>query len=371
MNFPDITFVDADTDTIKAAVINEYESLTGRTLANGDPVRLFLESIASIFAQQRSKINYTGKMNLLAYATDDFLDHLGLLVGTTRLSASAAQTTLQITLSAAQQSAVIVPAGTRVTAGDGIFFATAEQAIIPIGSTTATVTGNCTTTGTSGNGYVAGQLKTIVDPVNYVSAIVNTTESSGGTDAETNDNYRDRIYEAPESFSCAGPDGAYEYWAKTASSDIVDVSITSPSAGTVQITPLLSGGQLPSSELLQDILDICSDDSVRPLTDNVTAVAPTTVSYDINAQYYIASSNQSQATTIKAAVATAINNYITWQCSKLGRDIDPSKLYAYMVDAGACKVSITSPVATVLTKAQVATVSATQIITFEGITDDD
>ncbi len=64
----DIEFVNTDTNTIKTNVITVYEGLSGRTLAAGDPIRLFLESIASIIAQQRAIINFTGKMNLLAYS---------------------------------------------------------------------------------------------------------------------------------------------------------------------------------------------------------------------------------------------------------------------------------------------------------------
>lgn len=38
MNVADINFVETDTDQIKTNIITIYESLTGRTLAQGDPV---------------------------------------------------------------------------------------------------------------------------------------------------------------------------------------------------------------------------------------------------------------------------------------------------------------------------------------------
>lgn len=41
-NLADIVFVDADADEVESYVIGRYESITGRTLAKGDPVRLFL-----------------------------------------------------------------------------------------------------------------------------------------------------------------------------------------------------------------------------------------------------------------------------------------------------------------------------------------
>ena len=63
---------------------------------------------------------------------------------------------------------------------------------------------------------IAGQLKTLVDPVPYVASVANITTSEGGADAQTDDSYREDIHGAPERFSTAGPDGAYIYHAKRA-----------------------------------------------------------------------------------------------------------------------------------------------------------
>lgn len=78
-NLADIVFVDADADEVESYVIGRYEAITGRTLAKGDPVRLFLLTIAALIVLLLNKINETGKQNLLRYATGDNLDHLGAL----------------------------------------------------------------------------------------------------------------------------------------------------------------------------------------------------------------------------------------------------------------------------------------------------
>lgn len=369
INVSDIEFVDTDTKKIKSNVITIYESLTDRTLAQGDPVRLFLESIASIIAQQKAVINFTGKMNLLAYAKADYLDHLGVLVGTERIPASAAQATAKITLSAVQSSVIVVPKGTRITAGDNIFFATTEQRIIAIGDITATVTMECTTAGIIGNGYLPGQIKTIVDPIPYVQSIINTTESTGGADIEDDDSFRLRINEAPESFSCAGPDGAYKYWAKSASALIADVAVISDVPGNVEIVPLLKNGEIPTSTMLTEISSICNDKKIRPLTDNVNVSAPSVVDFDVTATYYIDSSNAAEVTEIQTAVSQAVSDYVLWQKSKLGRDINPSELIRQMVNAGAKRISVMAPTYTAVTKKQVA-IANTPTITFGGVDDD-
>lgn len=362
----DIEFVNTDTDTIKASVITAYEGLSGRTLAAGDPIRLFLESVASIIAQQRAIINFTGKMNLLAYSEGDYLDHIGVLVGCVRLAPEKAKAEALVTLSAEQDFAVTVPAGTRITAGDDLMFAVTETTIIPAGETTASVTVECTTAGEIGNGFVAGQLKQIVDPIAYVASIVNTSTSAGGADTEKDDAYRERIRVAPESFSVAGPTGAYIYWAKTASSLIKDVAVISPTPGYVEIYPLLEGGELPTQTILDDVAAICNSDSIRPLTDHVSVLAPTAVSYDVTATYYIEAENAGASAEIQAAVASAVDEFVLWQKSKLGRDVNPSELIRRIVDAGAKRVTVTDPAFTPVAADEVA-IEGTVSVAFGGV----
>lgn len=47
-DLPDIEFVSADEQEILSDIIKLYTEITGRTLAQGDPVRLFLCVIAAI-----------------------------------------------------------------------------------------------------------------------------------------------------------------------------------------------------------------------------------------------------------------------------------------------------------------------------------
>ena len=183
-NLPEIEFVDSDKETVLAELVNLFTAITGRTLAQGDPIRLFLNTIAEVIIQQRAWINYTGKQNLLRYAAGGNLDHIGVLVGADRLAAAAATTTVKITLSEERAVSTLVPAGTRITAGDNVFFALESNVNIVAGETTATASAQCTVTGNTGNGYLPGELKTIVDPVPFVASIVNTTTSEGGAEVE-------------------------------------------------------------------------------------------------------------------------------------------------------------------------------------------
>lgn len=364
----EIQFCDCDANNIKTNIIKAYEQIAGRTLAQADPVRLFLEAMAAIIIQQREIIDHSAKMNLLHYSTGDYLDHIGYLVGCIRREAAHASTTMEITLSAPIARPVTIPKGTRIgNEGGSIVFATDDSVTILAGNTTATVSATAVHEGADSNNYLPGEIKAIIDRVAYVSSMVNTTTTEGGADRENDEDYRARIRLAPESFSTAGPSGAYEYWVKTASTLITDVAVVSPVPGEVNIYPLLEGGNLPGTELIKKIEKVLSDD-VRPLTDKVLVLPPETVTYDIDVSYYIDEANQASENTINEAVQQAVNDYILWQKAKLGRDINPSQLIHSMMQAGAKRVIVTSPEFAEINDNTVA-ISDNVVITYGGLED--
>ncbi len=366
-NLPDISFAEKDTQIIENEMIKGYEEVAEQTLADGDPRKKLLQSEVPIIVGQRSLIDYSAKQNLLAYAAGDILDHIGILVGCTRLPATAATSTIRFTLSMVRSQSTTIEAGKRVTSGDNIFFATVSEVIIPPGTLAIESKVECLIVGTAGNGYGIGDLKTLVDPIPYIASVANITASEGGIDIEADDPYRDRIQQAPESFSTAGPDGAYIYWAKTASSTIIDVEVYSPIPGVVHICPLVTGGQIPGQEILDAVLAICSDKKVRPLTDNVYAVASGQVEYTIDVTYWIDKRNENLASSIRTSVDKAVNEYIVWQKSKLGRGIDPSQLIQVMKNAGAKRVAVTAPIYQALNKNQVAKDQESIMVNYGGI----
>ncbi|UED76106.1 baseplate J/gp47 family protein [Brevibacillus sp. DP1.3A] len=368
-NLPDVEFAKKSAQEIEAEAVANYEGLTDIKLADADPRRKFIQSIVLLAVQQRSNINYSAKQNLLAYANGDFLDHQGVSTDTSRLPATASVTTLRFVLSVALEKNEIIPAGTMGTAGDDVFFATTEQVVVPAGLTQVDVEAICTIAGSQGNGYLPGQINQLVKPIRWVQSIQNVTTSEGGSDEEEDDAYADRIRQAPERFSVAGPDGAYRYWARTASPLIVDVSVDSPSPCVVEIRPLLKDGGVPGQEILDLVDGVCNDRKIRPLTDHVQVLAPEIVSYDISLTYWISTGNSSTAASIQANVQQALSDYKQWQKSKLGRSVDPSELIARIKNAGAKRVAVTLPAYKALSPYQVA-VENTVAIDYGGLEDD-
>lgn len=353
----DITFAQKDPDAITAEVISRYELLTGRSLSRGDPVRLFLNAIILALVQQRNVIDHAAKMNLLAYSSGSYLDHIGALLGVTRLEASASTCNVKFSLSEAITTNITIPEGTRITPDGTAYFATTSDAIIAAGSTEVIVAARCTEAGEFSNGYVAGQINRLVDVFLYELEAVNVTTSEGGTDTETDEAFRERIQIAPESFTNAGSTKGYEYYARSADSDILSVSVLTPpdtEPGNVDIYVLMKGGILPDADTLAKVLAVVSADDIRPDTDYVHVYAPEVITFQTEATYWIRSADASQKEIIQAKVNQAVQDWALWQRSELGRDINPSKLTHDILDAGAVRCEIISPSYTVLNQRQVA-----------------
>lgn len=366
---PDIAFCDVDTSAVQAEVLADYQTITGRTLYPGDPERLFLEGLAYVIALQRYVIDYTGKMNLLRYSAGDYLDHIGVMTGVARLAASAASTTIRFSLAAVQDAAVPIPVGTRVTPDGSLMFATISAVEIPAGSLDVEVTAQARTPGASCNGFLPGQIRQLVDPVAGVTTAVNTTVSLGGSDAEGDTSLRERIQLSPESFSTAGPRLAYVYWVKSTHQDILDAAVSSPMPGKVDVRILAIGGVMPSVELLEAVRAQLTDAKRRPLTDQVFVDAPQAVAFDVDIRWWVAQPTAALAAQIQAAVAAAVDGWVLWQRSRIGRDINPSELVRRVMAAGAKRVEVVSPTFVSLSATQVGQPGAVRV-TYGGVEDE-
>ncbi len=336
-------FISANTDAIEAEVTAMYTAITGRAVSASSPEKLFIQWITSILTQAYSKINIAGNANIPSRATGQNLDALGqLFYDKTRPDAQAATVTVRFTISSARTSVLVIPQGTRVAAGE-IVFSTEADASIPIGSTTVDVRCVCSETGTIGNGITAGEITTCVDPFPYYHSCTNIDTSGGGADVATDDEYYDLMVASEDAYSCAGAKGAYEYFAKSVSTEIGDVLVNSPSAGQVNIYVLMQDGTPAGSEIKAAVLAACNDDEARPLTDYVVVDDPDEVTFNVSLTYYVSQNSASSMAAVTAAVNAAVDNYIKWQTAKIGRDLNPSKLTQMVIEAGAKRVVVTSP----------------------------
>lgn len=345
MALPEPHFIDRDPAAITAAAIAEYEAATGRTLQPAQIERLLLNQIGYRETLTRIGVQEAGKQNLVEFATFPALDHLGQLVGVTRLPVQPARSTVTFTTPQAAAVAIVIPAGTRVATSDGkATFATTAEASIALGATSADVEVAAVVAGVGGNGYAPATLTRIVDPVPLVSAATNITETAGGADIEPDDQLRERIKLAPNEFSVAGPRKAYIALARKAHQDIVSVAVLSPQPGDIDVYPLTRTG-LPSTEIKNLVLASIDGEDKRPHGDSVQVLDPVELAYAIAAEIQVTAGTD-QPSAI-ARVTAALQAVADAYASELGGHVVIAELIAAAkAEAGVYDVQVTAPVAT-------------------------
>lgn len=367
---PEYQFVSTDTDALVSELVAGYETITKTTVRPASPEKLFIQWVASVILQERVWNNYTGNQNIPSRASGADLDSLGeLFYESVRPAAQPARCTVRFYISEAQNTAILVPAGTRVTDKSGeIFWLTTQDFYIDIGETFVDIPVQCDTPGVIGNGYAVGQINTIVDVFDYYVRCENVTVSDDGADEATDEEYYELMRTSMDGYSCGGARGAYVYIAKKVSTEIADVLPNKPAPGCVNIYVLMNDGTLATEEVKNAVAAACSEDTARPLTDFVSVADAETVKYNISFTYFIQRGAAKSATEIEAEVEKAVQDYISWQCGKFGRDIVPDRLREYLYEAGIKRIVLNEPAFTVLrdgkdnTVPQVASIGEIQIV---------
>lgn len=362
---------DLDGGAVERELLEAYMAEAGEEPKTGTPERLILEWAAAAELQWRARCNDLLRQNIPSLARGANLDALAELF-TGRLKrpeAACAQCTARFQIGAAQESSVLIPAGTRVTdRAATLYWETLADAYIPPGETWVDLTIRCQTPGVKGNGQAAGTITELVDIYDFYSSCGNLTVSEGGADRASDEEFYELLRLSMDAWSCAGAQGGYIYWAKQVSTEITDVAVNSPEPCVIKIYILMENGELAGEEMKKAVLAACSANERRPLADRVFVEDAETVPYNIHFTYYLQNGQERSAADTETAVKEAVAKYKAWQCARLGRDINPDKLREYLFHTGVKRVELTAPSFTALhgggdkTVPQVARVGSVTIV---------
>ncbi|WP_053982228.1 baseplate assembly protein [Marinagarivorans algicola] len=144
-----------------------------------------------------------------------------------------------------------------------------------------------------------------------------------------------------DALSVAGPDGAYEFFARTAHAGVKDASVQSISAGEVIVTLLaLDDDGIASQEILTAVEQVLSHEGVRPLTDSVIVQTAEVVRYRIAAKIYVLPGPDN--TVVLEASQAAAAEYAV-QKNKLDQDITLSGVLSALHQPGVQRVELIEP----------------------------
>lgn len=342
MRLGDVNFTDTDVKTIERQIIDDYQRIAKTVLYPGDPIRLFLTTLAYRIAHERSIYNIAAKQTLLRYANGLHLDHIGAMLATYRRRESFAACIVEFSINQSLEFDVIVPAKTRVTSDGSAIFETLDEIKINAGEVSASVSVQCQISGQKFNNIEIGQIDKFVDPVAYITSVKNITKTAGGADVEHDDAYRERIALAPEKFSVAGSKLSYRYHALSAHQNIIDVAVERTTPGIVRVSILLNNVKIPAvnSTEIEAVKKILNNEEIRPLTDTVDVFPAVCINQNYSIKWFLSESNLYQQSIIAKNIERAVKEYEIWQSTKLGRDINPDELIHRCKNAGAKRIEI-------------------------------
>ena len=417
----DINFLEIDSGKILDDILNQLEQGVSEPLYPGDERRIFGEALAMVINAQYQTINDGCRQRLLRYARGDVLDALGENRGVSRIRPTPAETILQFSVENVLTMNVIIPAGIRVTGPDNLFFKTTQTVVLQAGKKTVNAPAESIDGGSQYNEIAVGKLDTIVDKseIARISGVTNLVETFGGGNIEDDDALRERIRTAENAASC-GTESSYRYWTISANAKIVDAAVSASEEiirvektakdakvylcapdliprtlkvdcsysvlstdddglvtlavdptittvtcsyrrkkdGVVTIMPILAGGEIPDDDVLDDVREVLNRPEVKPLTDKIEVLAPKTVPYDIELEYWTTSLDEAEVVQTIEESGGVIDDYIFWQDST-SQDINPDQLAKRVLcphtgGTGATRARVILPVYHELDKTEVA-----------------
>lgn len=363
----DNLFVESSDEILKV-MVDKFQADSGEVLQDADARKMILRATTLGIILLGSKLNSAARNRFLKYCDEETLDLFADDKGIPkRYQAKKALTTIRFSriITTGIQA---IPFGTRISNGQ-LIFSTTETKSFAIGQSELLITAECELDGSIGNGYGIGNFSILVDTIPYISAVCNTTVTNGGSDMEGVEAYRERIRIAPESYSCAGTKGAYEFWAKSAESSISDVNAFMDSPGVVGITCLIENGVIPSDEVLTRVFNVVNSDDIRALTDTIIVKKPIEIEYSNDFTYYLPRSLDKFAKEIQENVKVECEKWEYQNRNKLGVDINPQELDRRVMNLGVRRVERRAPNYTVLKKTSIAVCKVSTPV-YGGIEDD-
>ena len=225
----DINFIETSAQKVHKTFMEELESGVSEPLYPGDERRIIGEALAQAIVTMYNAANDGCRQRLLRFARGSVLDALGENRDVYRNTPTRATTTLLFGVSEPVTSNIIIPAGLRVTGDFTHYFVTDATAVLYAGQLTVEVDATAEEGGAAYNDIAPGAIGSIVDvsEVPMIDYVTNATATEGGGDEEDDESLRERIREAENRLSTAGPAKAYKYWALSANPLVTDAVVES------------------------------------------------------------------------------------------------------------------------------------------------
>ena len=286
------------------------------------------------YYEDLTKVYYSAKVNS---AEGNDLDDVGATVGVLRPQATCAEVELTFTLTASVEEDINISEGIIVSTESGIEYETLEPLYISSSEMEATVIARAVNTGIASK-VSENSLINIVSSIGYNITCTNKSSSTGGSEAYTDEEYRDLIRNH-KLINLKGSTEAYlEYFANLDGLDSYNIVPNWDGAGTTKIV-VDPGTDTQLNRIYDDLQIIVSQNS-----EDITLFSPTKKPIDIYAIVnvdidQINPYSSIEKEEIKSRILTAIKIFIDggyvsedeWYPGlELGEDFIPHKLAVFL-----------------------------------------
>jgi len=271
-------FFDTDILSIKARLVAHFEGLTKKTLFDAQPEMFMIETMAYALSVRAEAMQSAALQNTITWSSGRHLEDRAANISIFKLLAQPALTTLRFALDVIKPTDTNIEAGTRVSGG-GFIFALDSDVIILAGALEADGSARAVDVGSEANGLPAFTVNDPIDILPEGVSAYNLTITSGGSDIEEQERFRERAANGNFRISKGGPGDGYREIVKGLHPDIVDVGVVRPEPGHINIYPLMKSG-IPTAEVSALVFKGLDPEKIVPMGDYIQIKDPTPVLFD-------------------------------------------------------------------------------------------
>lgn len=256
-----------------------YIEKSGNKPEDVSDIGLRLQVMAGEVYRLQARMDWLWRQAFPQTADGAQLDLHGSETGVARGGREKAKGTLAFSRYVPVTFDLVIPKGTVCASygGEAVEYETTEEAVLAAGEVTVSVPAIAVTGGSAGNA-AAGYINTMVSEVTGINYVTNPQAFSGGTDPESDEDYRKRILAAVGRLETFGSAGYYEGIA------LEQAGVSSAQAGTGETGVLLyvwGDGATVSEEVIAALQERI--DGISPLGMTVTVQAASTKDVPISA----------------------------------------------------------------------------------------
>lgn len=299
-------------------------------LLESDNYKALLETLSYKEVLLRARINASVKAMLLPFSTGANLDNLVTIYGITRLKGAKPYAKVEFNLNTPKDTDTIIPKGTILSSYSGEIAMLDESVVIKRGE----LKGSGVMILEQEIKYSDIKCELIQTPLPFLLKAKQLDKFIGGSDAESDEELRNRAILSLERFSTAGARKAYIYHALSSSAKVKEVEVRNGGPGIVEVY-IKSTDE--SSQTIKEVKEYLNAETRRPLTDNVSVYNAKKIEVLVRAEIELIDLSLMDA--LDKRVKNGENSL------KLGQDLNVSYIYdrLHEDDLGVYRVNLKEP----------------------------